>query len=251
MPPIPVALQLWSLRDAQRADFAATARAVAALGFTGVETAGWGNLASASEAAQVLRDANLRVAGMHVGIGNLRDRFDQVVADAATLATRNVVVPHYPQNLLADPDGCARFGEELNTLGARLRTAGLQLAYHNHAHELALVEGRTAFERILDAAEPRNLRAQIDLYWAYVGMRDAALFARRLGNRTVTLHVKDGDGSVQHELGAGKVDFAAIFAAVEPLDCVEWYIIEQEQYNHEPLESIRLCIERMRAWGRA
>ena len=40
----PVALQLWSVREDAKRDFAATAAAVAGIGYAGVELAGYGNL---------------------------------------------------------------------------------------------------------------------------------------------------------------------------------------------------------------
>ena len=44
MKKIPVALQLWSVRDEMRRDFAATVGAVGEMGYHGVELAGYGNL---------------------------------------------------------------------------------------------------------------------------------------------------------------------------------------------------------------
>ena len=41
------------------------------------------------------------------------------------------------------------------------------------------------------------------------------------------------------------------FAAAESMDAIEWYVIEVEKYNHDPLESVRLSIEQLRSWGKA
>ena len=71
MTPVPVALQLWSLREAVQADFARTVAEVAAMGFAGVETAGFGNL-DAAGAARAVAAAGLQCAGMHVGLAALR-----------------------------------------------------------------------------------------------------------------------------------------------------------------------------------
>ena len=63
----PVALQLWSVRDDVKRDFAATVAAVAKIGYAGVELAGYGNL-DAKGAKAALDAAGLKVAGMHVGL---------------------------------------------------------------------------------------------------------------------------------------------------------------------------------------
>jgi sugar phosphate isomerase/epimerase len=53
------------------------------------------------------------------------------------------------------------------------------------------------------------------------------------------------------ELGLGPVDFNAVFSAVESIGAAEWYIVEQEKYNHTPLESVRRCFEQLKKWGKA
>ncbi len=72
---------------------------------------------------------------------------------------------------------CEALGEEFNQIGASLRAHGLRFSNHNHGHEIATVDGRTAFEWVLDAAEPRNLFAEVDVYWVqHAGKRPQDLF---------------------------------------------------------------------------
>jgi sugar phosphate isomerase/epimerase len=40
---------------------------------------------------------------------------------------------------------------------------------------------------------------EVDTYWAYAGGADVPALLRRLGDRVVALHVKDGDGSLEVE----------------------------------------------------
>jgi len=47
------------------------------------------------------------------------------------------------------------------------------------------------------------------------------------------------------------VDFAMVFAAADSVGAAEWYVVEQEEYSHAPIESVRLCFEQMKEWGRA
>jgi hypothetical protein len=32
---------------------------------------------------------------------------------------------------------------------------------------------------------------------------------------------------------------------------VDWYVVEQEEYNHPPIESVRLDFEQLQRWGLA
>jgi sugar phosphate isomerase/epimerase len=245
MTKIPVAVQLWSVREHVQTDFAATVAALAKFGFQGVELAGYGNL-DVQGAAAALRSAGLRVAGMHVGIETLRSAPDTAIADALTLGCPNIVVPWRPKNLLTTPAACAHFGEELADIGRRLAAHGLRLHFHNHGHEIASLEGQTIIERILDAAPPAHLLCEADMYWVKFGGADPAAFLRRLGSRIRLVHLKD-----ETELGTGPVDYPSVFAALDSVGAVDWQIIEVEHYNHDPLESVRLSLEQLKRWGRA
>jgi len=68
MPRSPLAAQLYTIRDLTQTDFPGAVRRIADIGFTAVELAGYGNLASAREAKKALDDAGLTVAGAHVPI---------------------------------------------------------------------------------------------------------------------------------------------------------------------------------------
>lgn len=246
----PIALQLWSVRDDQAKDFAATAAAVARMGYAAVETAGYGSAGKADEAARILRDNGLSVASMHVGFHAIRNETSKVVSEAILLGAHHVVVPGYDMRLLSTADACLRFGEELDVLGAQLRTHGLHLSFHNHAHELHKRGEHTVLDLILAASQPRNLSSQLDVYWCHVGGVAPADFLRRHGNRVRLLHLKDGDGTTQKVLGQGVVDFPALFATADAIGAIEGAIVEQEQYDTTPLDCVARCRAQLKAWGR-
>ncbi|MDF3059713.1 MAG: xylose isomerase [Rariglobus sp.] len=245
MKKIPVSLQLWSLRDLFKTDFAGTVAEVAKIGYTGVETAGYGNL-DAAGAAKAIADAGLKVSGMHVSIDALRNTPNQVIGDALRFGTTNVICPWFPKELLTTAAACQAFGEELNLIGARLRAHGIQFHYHNHDFELKVVDGRRIFDWILDASAPRNLLCQADVYWVHTGGKNPGEFIREQGRRITLLHLKD-----EKEIGGGPVNFPEVFSAVESIGAVEWYVVEVEKYNFGPLESVRRSLEQLKAWGKA
>jgi sugar phosphate isomerase/epimerase len=245
MPQIPVSLQLYSIRDATKADFAGAVARVAKIGYPGVELAGYGNL-DAKGAKAALDSAGLRVSGMHVGLKLIRADFDKVVADARAFGTRDVICPSWPVEELASRPAVEKVGEQLGAIGARFRAAGLRFSFHNHGAEFRMLEGRPAMDWLLDAAEPRNLLAELDVYWAHFAGYRPEKFLRDRGSRIRLLHLKD-----EKELGLGPVNFAEVFAAAESVGAVEWYVVEQEAYNHPPIESVALCFDQLRKWGKA
>jgi sugar phosphate isomerase/epimerase len=244
MKKIPASLQLYSLRALTKDDFAGVAGKVAAIGFAGVETAGYGNL-DAAGAASALTAAGLKCSGQHVGIAALRADISKVACEALLLGTRNIICPYFPQELLTTAAAAIELGKELDEIGARLRGYGLQLHYHNHAGEIAVVENHRVFDWLLDAAAPRNLLCEADVYWLHVGGKSPSEFLREQGRRVRLLHLKD-----EKELGTGPVDFAPIFEAIDSIGALEWQVVEVEKYNYDPLESVRLSFEKLKEWGR-
>ena len=245
MKKIPVALQLWSVREDTKRDFAAAVAEVARIGYAGVELAGYGNL-DAKGAKDALDAAGLKVAGMHVSYPALRSDPTAVISDALLFGTRHVTCSWWPPPHFISAAVCERIGEQLGEAGAGLRPYGIRFSFHNHHSEFTLFDKRPAFEWILGAAAPRDVAVELDVYWAHFAGYSPANFIRDQGSRIPLLHLKD-----KTELGSGPVDFPGVFAAVDSVGAAEWLIVEQEEYNHAPLKSVRLCFEQLKAWGRA
>jgi sugar phosphate isomerase/epimerase len=241
----PVALQLWSVREEVKRDFAAAVAEVAEIGYAGVELAGYGNL-DAKGARAALDASGLKVAGMHVSYASLKNDTQSVIGDALALGASNVACSWWPPAHFVSAAACERIGEQLGEVGQMLRPFGIRFGFHNHGSEFALFDGRPAMDWILGAAEPRNLFAEVDVFWVQHAGYSPAKFIRDQGARIRLLHLKD-----KKELGQGPVNFDEIFAASDSVGAVEWFIVEQEEYSHAPMKSVRLCLEQMKAWGRA
>jgi sugar phosphate isomerase/epimerase len=228
-----------------RRDFDATVAAVGQIGYHGVELAGYGNL-DVKGAKAALDAAGLKVAGMHVGFPALRSDLNTVINDALLLGSLHVTCPSWPAVQYLSAAACERIGEQLGDIGRTLRAMGIAFSFHNHAPEAKVVEGRTVFDWMLGAAASRDLKAEPDVYWLHVGGCAPEKFLRAHGARCPLVHLKD-----EKELGLGPVDFTKVFAAIDEVGAAEWLIVEQESYNHTPLESVRLCFAQLKAWGRA
>ena len=137
----------------------------------------------------------------------------------------------------------------IEQVGAAARVAashGLRLAYHNHDTELADVDGTPFIDRLVgglgDAVD-----FQVDIFWVVVGGGDPAAVIGRLGDRVVSLHVKDGvalpssayagEPFVNLPLGEGVIDPAPSIAAAEAAGSVEWLIVEFDHVVGSPIEA--------------
>ena len=132
---LPIAVQLYTLRDLTKSDFSKTVAEVARIGYAGVELAGYGNLKTAAEVRRVLDDNGLKVAGSHASIEALEADVDRVLDDNAALGNRNIVCPFMPEARRKDAAGWRAVAASLNHIGGQCRARGFEFAYHNHAFE--------------------------------------------------------------------------------------------------------------------
>lgn len=107
-----------------------------------------------------------------------------------------------------------QLAQQLNHLGERCQAVGLQLAYHNHDFEFAVIDNTTPYEILLTQTDATLVKMEIDLYWAAKMQVDVpALFSRYPG-RFPLWHLKDmaADGNFA-DLGIGSIDFTAVVKA--------------------------------------
>jgi sugar phosphate isomerase/epimerase len=251
MPSIPVALQLYTVRDATAEDFVGAVKQVAQMGYEGVEIAGNMGGMSPAELRDFLGDLDLGVAGSHIGIDALEGNLTQVIDDNLTLGNPWIVCPWMPEDRRKDADGWRSVAALMSRIGAKVKAAGLQLCYHNHSFEFQRFDSETGFDIFYAAADPDLVKAEIDTYWVQHGGGDPAATIERFAGRAPLVHLKDmtpGDSPTFTEVGNGILDFAAIFAASEKAG-VEWYIVEQDTCARPSIESARISFENLRKWG--
>ena len=114
----------------------------------------------------------------------------------------------------------------------------LELGLHNHWWEFAQVEGRTAFDVLLENIDERVF-FQIDTYWVNTGGGDAAQIVESLGERAPLLHIKDGSCEQDSDMvavGEGKMDFAPIVEASHGTS--DWLIVELDRCATDMMEAV-------------
>ena len=245
---LPVALQMYTVRDRTAEDFEGTYRAVAAIGYDGVEIAGTGGL-SAAAFKKLLDDCGFARCGSHVGLAELENDIQAVIDYNLEVGNPWVVVPWMPEELRRDAAGWRSVGAKMAEYGAVLKAAGLTLGYHNHAFEFDVVEnGRYGFDILYDSAPADLLQAEIDTYWVQFGKQDPAAYVATYKDRAPLIHLKDmtaGDNPTFTEIGTGILDFKAIFKAAAGGITAAW-IVEQDRCNGPSLDSAKISHDNVR-----
>ncbi|MCC6728510.1 MAG: sugar phosphate isomerase/epimerase [Chthonomonadales bacterium] len=250
MAAIPVALQLYTVRDETARDFVGTLRKVADLGYAGVELAGTGGLAAA-ELRRLLGDLGLQVAGSHVGMEQLAGGLPAALDYNAELGNPWVVCPYLPEDRRGDAAAWRAVGAWFDTVGAACRERDMQFCYHNHAFEFARHDGQLGLDLLFGSSSPDLVKSELDTYWVRHGGQDPAAYIRRYAGRVPLVHLKDmaaGEQRTFAEVGEGIMDFDAIFAASTESG-VAWYIVEQDVCQRPSLESAAISLRNLRQRG--
>jgi sugar phosphate isomerase/epimerase len=242
--PIPLAVQLYSLRDAAADDMPGVLEQVARAGFLGVEYASLHDHAPA-DVRHWASDLGLEGVGIHRRLPPGAEGA-RVLDEAAELGVDTVIVPWVEPARFASDATIATLADELSDAVALAASRGVRLGYHNHEFEPAArgAGGVTGLERLFELAGP-DLLAEVDIYWATVGGEDPAGLIGRLGSQVRLLHVKDGPADAsdrdapQVAVGSGRVDIAGSIAAGT---AVEWHVVELDRCATDMLEALRSSI---------
>jgi len=244
---IPIALQLYSIRDDCKKDFVGSLKAVSKMGYEGVEFAyNYGNL-SAKELKKIITDLNLKPAGAHIPLGELEgDKLPQTIAYHKELGNPFLIVPGIPEELRKTRAQWKAMAERFNVLSDALKKDGLRTGYHNHHVEFQPLEGELPWDTFFANTKPEVIM-QVDTGNALHGNCDVVPFVEKYPGRALTVHVKEYSKTNDKALiGEGDVDFKKFWKLCEGVGKTQWYIVEQESYAFPPLECVDRCLKKMK-----
>jgi inosose dehydratase len=153
-----------------------------------------------------------------------------------------------------------RLGRLLTEIGKRSADVGIPLGYHNHMNSIG--ERPEEVDQILEAADPRYVKLELDVAHYQQGGGDPVRAIRKYADRLLFLHIKDVESPVGPggpggpgesgrsggsgrsgesgesgqarpsrdyrfvELGRGKVDVKGVFAAMHDVKFRGWAVVE-------------------------
>ena len=255
---LPVALQLYSVRDDMEKDFEGTLKKVSELGYHGVEFAGlFGK--SAAEVKALCEKYSLTPISAHVPLVDMIDDTDAVLRAYKEIGCEYIVVPYVTEERRPGAEKFEETIEDIKKIGAAAEKLGLTLLYHNHDFEFIKIDGKIGLD-VLYASVPENLlKTEIDTCWANVGGVDPASYVLKYTNRAPVVHLKDFTGTPSGRLyaligldednketsnsfelrpvGYGKQDIPTILDASVKAGA-KWVVVEQDNpsMGKTPLE---------------
>jgi sugar phosphate isomerase/epimerase len=249
---LPIGLQLYSVRELLPKDFDGTLAKVKAAGYTEVEAAGYYDK-PAADFRNAMDAAGLRCVSTHHALGVLKPQLDQLTEYGQKLGLDYMICS---SSVRRDPaatgpltlDDWHYVAEEFNKIGEKIKAAGMTFGYHNHTPEFGSEGGVVFYDELLRLTDPKLVFFEMDCGWVAAAGRNPVDYLSKTPERFPLLHVKDmtkGENGKFHStvMGRGVVDYKPILRAATGL---KHYFIEQEEFDIDPIEALKLDAEYMR-----
>ena len=170
----PIAYQIYSARKEAEQDLLSVLRQLKALGYDGVEFAGfYGH--SAQDVRAMLEECGLRAVSSHVALKLIAADMQGVIDYHKAIGCDYIAVPYLSAE---QRPGTPAFAGVLRTIyqfGCLCRDNGIQLLYHNHDFEFVSFSGMYALDFLYAAMPEDVLKTEIDVCWVKYAGEDPPL----------------------------------------------------------------------------
>lgn len=267
---LPIAVQVYSVRDEAAADLYATLKQIKEMGYDGVEFAGlYGH--SPTEVKKWCEDLGLVPISAHVAYHEMLLNPIGVLSDYAELGCKYVAVPYLVPEHRPDHPNFPYVVKFIGSLCEAAKTFGMQMLYHNHDFEFMKVGDKYALDVLYDTIPADLLGTELDTCWVNIGGENPTEYIRKYSGRSPVVHLKDFTGERTDDMyeligiekkatikpesfefrpvGSGLQDIPAILDAAKEAG-TEWVIVEQDSPSMglTPLECIKKSVEYLRSF---
>ena len=236
-----IGLDLYSVRDAMKADHDGTLAAVRDMGYADVELLwSFNNFGrTPQQVRDVLRRLGLRAPSAHIAPELLLKDWQQSLDTARFLGHEYLIVPSLPADTGKSLDRWRVWADHFNRAGELARKSGVWLAFHNEPDQQHPIDGQVPYDTFVAQTDPRYVRLQLDVGNMMVGGGNPMEYLAAHPERYWSFHVKDVSADRKHdtELGTGVFDFKKFLSAISDLGRKPCYV-EQES-SPDPIASAR------------
>ena len=251
---LPIAVQVYSVREEAERDFAGTMKKLGEMGYDGVELAGlYGK--SAEEIRDSIKAAGLTAISAHVSYDELAGDLEKTLQDYETIGCRYIVIPWLGEDRRF---GAALYEETIKgipVISEGCKKHGMTLLYHNHDFEFAKTpDGTYALDQLYAEVPADVLGAEPDTCWIKVGGPDPSEWLKKYSGRCPLVHVKDfrrkADGVDLLALGEGEQDFPTLVKTAK--ECgAQWLVIEQDDHPYgTPMGDMKKSLNYLKELGK-
>ena len=243
---IPIGLQLYSVRNACKKDLPGVLKKVAAMGYDGVEFAGYHGF-SAEEIKKMLDENGLKCCGSHIRREALTgDKLQETIDFNKKIGNRYLIVAWMPPSYMKSPEAIKETAAFYNEVAKKAAKQGMLVGYHAHGGDFKKVGGsdETGWNMLFENLDPEVVM-QLDVGNCQGGGCDPIAVFKKFPGRAKTVHLKEDGGEPKAIIGEGDVDWKSVFEICKTTGGTEWMIVE---YEHQPdvLEPVAQCLKNVR-----
>jgi len=259
-----IGLQLYTVRDAMAADPIQTLTALAKMGYTDVESAGYSERKfygmSPKEFRIVLDDLGLKTNSGHTLTGantpkasyTMYSNWAAACEDFASIGQKYIVCGYLFDYERKNLDQYRKIADLFNKSGKIASEHGIKFAYHNHDFEFENLEGQLPYDLLLANTDPNYVNFELDLYWIKKAGKDPLTYFKNHKGRFPLWHIKDmeaGSDKFFTEVGNGIINWSEIFDAQAEAGMQHFYVEQDFCKNHKPLESVKISLDYINSKG--
>jgi sugar phosphate isomerase/epimerase len=229
---LPIALQLYSIRNECSRDLDTALAEVAKWGLDAVEFAGYHKYdGKAKELRAKLDSLNLKTWSTHISLATLKgDQLQKTIDFHQTLGCKYLLVAS--DNTFTDPEKSKALAETFNQIAEKLKPLGMATGYHNHTNEFKKdADGKTYYELFAERTS-KDVILQQDCGWTAYAKVSPAEMMKKYPGRFKSVHFKPTvvDGGTKAYIGQDGIDWSAVYAACCEFGGTEFITLEQETY---------------------
>jgi sugar phosphate isomerase/epimerase len=250
---LPIGIQLYSVRGDLKKDLPETVRAIAKMGYQGVEFYApyyaW-DAEYARSVRKLLDETGMRCFSTHNAATTfLPANLTKAIELNHIIGSKAVVMAH-PGKVEGGADGWKAVADKLNAASEILGKEGLRAGYHNHNPEFRPLDGGPAPIEIIAKNTRKEVTLQLDVANCLDSGGDPVKYIKTNAGRIKSMHIKDWSPEQGKAyaviLGDGSAKWDAIFNTAESIGGVEYYLIEQEACAHPEMEAAKLSLDAYR-----
>ena len=246
---LPVGLELFSVRNELKKDLMGTVKAVAKMGYDGMEFFSpyfdW-TPAYAKEVRALLDDLKVKCLSTHNGPKSFApEGMEKAIELNTILGSKFIVMASAGR--VEGLDGWKKVAERLNAGAEKFKTAKIGAGYHNHALEFKPIDGKRPME-ILAANTGKDVMLQLDVGTCIEAGSDPIEWIKANPGRIKSMHCKDwkeGEG-YKVLVGEGQAPWKKLFQTAEKVGGIQYYLVEQEGSRFSEFETAEKCLTSFR-----
>jgi sugar phosphate isomerase/epimerase len=190
---LPVAVQVYSVRDDAKADLRGTLEKIKEMGYDGVEFAGlYGN--SPEDIKKMCEEIGLVPISAHVPYLDMMGAPKGILKKYAEVGCKFVAVPYLSADYRPEGGNFGEVIENVKMLGKVAKDLGMTMLYHNHDFEFVKIDGKYALDILYDEVPAEYLQTELDTCWVNIGGENPADYILKYTGRAPVVHLKDFHG---------------------------------------------------------